>query len=104
MKIAYNVTIKIEEDVHEDWIEWMQSSHIRDVMNTGKFESYRLMRLLGHDDQAGITYSIQYVCSDKKELAVYQENHAPQLQKEHAERYKDKFVGFRTIMEIRDEG
>lgn len=104
MKIAYNVTIKIEEDVHDDWFKWMKSSHIQDVMNTGNFESYRMMRLLGHDDQDGITYSIQYVCSDKESLNDYQENHAPELQKEHMERYKDKFVGFRTIMEIREEG
>jgi hypothetical protein len=29
---------------------------------------------------------------------TYQEKHAPALQKDHYDRYKDKFVAFRTLL------
>jgi hypothetical protein len=33
-------------------------------------------------------------------LADYQDNHAPALQVEHTEKFKDQFVAFRTILEM----
>jgi hypothetical protein len=34
-----------------------------------------------------------------EKLDDYQKNFAPELQKAHTERYKDKFVAFRTLLE-----
>ena len=34
------------------------------------------------------------------DLAAYQKEHAPRLQREHTEKFKDKFAAFRTILEI----
>jgi hypothetical protein len=33
-------------------------------------------------------------------MNTYQRDHAPRLQKEHSEKYKGKFVAFRTLLEI----
>ena len=33
--ILYNVTVNIDTDVEEDWIEWMKETHIPEVMKTG---------------------------------------------------------------------
>ncbi len=100
--IIYNVTIKIEHDVQEDWLEWMKSKHIPDVMNTNLFKEYRICKLIGQDDDEGVSYAIQYFCESLALLQKYQGQHAPALQREHTERYKDKFVAFRTIMEMID--
>jgi hypothetical protein len=40
--ILYNVTVKIEADAQEDWLQWMKSTHIPDVMDTGLFLGYRI--------------------------------------------------------------
>lgn len=98
--IAYNVTIKIDREAHEEWRGWMLFRHIPDVMATGKFLEYKMSRLLGQDERDGYTYTIQYFLEDMAALNDYQENFAPALQKEHHDMFKDKFVAFRTLMHV----
>ena len=97
--IIYNVTVNINDDIHEDWLTWMKTVHIPDVLNTGKFTGYKMMKILStHPEETGHTYAIQYFCRDEETLQKYFQEDAPSLQKEHTERYKDKFTAFRTIM------
>ena len=98
--ILYNVTVKINTEVHDDWLHWMKTIHIPDVMNTQLFKAYQIARVLGQDEEDGITYAIQYSCPDMKTLQQYSTQHAPALQKEHTKRYEGKFVAFRTLLEI----
>lgn len=100
--IIYNVTVKIDNRAHDEWLHWMKNVHIPDVMNTGYFLENRLARILV-DDEDGVNYSIQYKCSSMQDFEEYLQKHAPQLQAEHSLRYKDKFVAFRTLLEIVDE-
>lgn len=100
--ILYNVTVKIDLDVHDDWLAWMRDKHIPDVMTTGHFVEYRMMRLLEQDETDGITYAIQYGCRGMADLLAYRNNEAPALQAEHTERYKDRFTAFRTILRVLD--
>lgn len=98
--IIYNVTVNIGEDVHEDWLNWMKEVHIPDVMNTGLFKEHKFAKVLSRQPgETGHTYSIQYTCESMDDLNKYQEEHAPELQKEHTSRYKNKFVAFRTLLE-----
>ncbi len=98
--IIYNVTVKIDLDVHDDWMQWMQKTHIPAVMQTGLFLSNQIAKVLQQDESDGITYAIQYNCADMKTLQRYSADFAPALQKEHNSRYPDKFVAFRTLLEI----
>lgn len=97
--IIYNVTINIEDDVREEWVEWMKNVHIPDVMNTGKFVEHRFCKVLV-EEESGSTYSIQYLCESIDKLQEYQDNHAAELQQEHTEKYRNKFVAFRTLLEM----
>lgn len=95
--IIYNVTVNIDEDVHEEWLDWMKSEHIPKVLKCGLFEGNKILKVLADDE--GHTYSIQYECTSLEKLEKYLEHHAPDLQKEHLNRYKEKFVAFRTVLE-----
>jgi hypothetical protein len=97
--IIYNVTVKIDNDIHDEWMEWMRSIHIPEVMATQKFIDHQVAKVLV-DDEDGMTYSIQYKCESMSHLEDYYKAHAPDLQRKHAERYKDKFVAFRTLLEV----
>lgn len=99
--IIYSVTVKIEKESEENWIKYMRKDHIPNVMATGCFMEYRFSRLM-MDDPEGTNYSIQYLCQDMDTLQRYQDQHAPVLQKEHTEKFKDKFVAFRSLLEIVD--
>ena len=35
--ILYNVTIKVDHDIHDEWMEWMKQTHIPQVLETGLF-------------------------------------------------------------------
>lgn len=104
MKILYNVTIKVEADTYLEWLDWMKAVHIPEVMETQCFESYRITRILGDDDEHGIGFAIQYVASDIDTFNKYQSQHAKRLQKAHTDRYANKYVAFRTLMQIEAEG
>lgn len=99
--ILYNVTVIVEDIVHDEWIEWMKNKHVPDVMQTGIFNSFKICRVLDSPNE-GNTYSFQYFCDSMEDINRYQREFAPALQSEHTERYKDRFVAFRTVMEVLD--
>lgn len=101
MKIIYNVTVSIDIDVHDEWVEWMKSVHIPEVLATGMFLESRFTRVIG-DEEGGKTYSIQYLCESMDTYEKYQKIFAPQLQKEHNDKYAGKFAAFRTILNVVD--
>ncbi|MES2629758.1 MAG: DUF4286 family protein [Bacteroidota bacterium] len=97
--ILYNVTVSLDESIHEDWLQWMKDKHVPDVMATGCFIENKMLRLLNEEDN-GITYAMQYLSPDMDTYERYQSEFAPALQHEYRERYKDKFAAFRTILEV----
>lgn len=97
--IIYNVTVNIENDVREEWLQWMKEKHIPDVMQTGYFIENKVCKVLV-DEEQGTTYSIQYLCESMEKLQEYQQQHSPRLQKEHADKYANKYVAFRTLLEV----
>lgn len=96
--MIYSVTVKIEVEINDDWVDWMKAVHIPDVMKTGKFVDSRFCKVLVENETDGFTYNIQYRAESMSDYFDYQHEFAPALQKEHMERYKDKFVAFRTLL------
>ena len=96
--IIYSVTVKIEIDVHDEWFTWMKSKHIPDVLATKKFVDYRMMKVLVENETDGITYNLQYRANTMTDYFDYLNDFAEKLQIEHTEKYKDKFVAFRTLL------
>lgn len=100
--ILYNVTVSIDPAIETDWLSWMKSVHIPEVMSTGCFIEARIARVHG-EEEGGLTYAIGYVCTSQESYDHYQQNHAPSLQQAHGERYAGRFAAFRTILTILEE-
>ncbi len=98
--ILYNVTVKIDHAVHDDWKAWMCDVHIPEIMDTGLFHEYKMCKLIGIEEEDGITYAIQYVSPDMNSFQEYQEKHAARLQQDHMKRFENRYVAFRTLMEV----
>lgn len=96
--ILYNVTIIMEEDIHQDWLNWVNNSHISDVMNTGCFVSYRILKVLDSPNE-GITYCIQYIADSLENYNAYKQKYSSQHQADTPIQFQNKLVTFRTIME-----
>ncbi len=97
--IIYNVTINIDDEIHDEWLEWITTKHIQDVMKTGCFTDSRIFRVLTPEPEEGESYVIQYFSKNIEDYERYQIEHAALLQSEHNEKYKDKVTSFRTVME-----
>jgi hypothetical protein len=100
--ILYNVTVNIDANIHEDWMNWMRNEHIPEVLATKCFQEARLSRIQG-EEEGGMTFSIMYLSPDQASYDLYQQEHAPLLQKKHTERYQGKFAAFRTVLTVVEE-
>ena len=98
--IIYNVTLNIEDSVHDEWLSWMKVTHIPEVMSTGLFLEYTMCKLLTRQhDETGTTYVIQYLVESEDNYDKYQKEHAPSLQAKTKALFDGKFVAFRTLMQ-----
>lgn len=97
--LLYNVTIIIEESAAEEWLQYMIEIHIPEVMATGKFTSNRLLKILDSPNE-GISFCSQYVVENLNDYEDYQQNYAPKLQADLQQKFENKFVAFRTLMEF----
>mgnify|MGYP000662689109 FL=1 len=100
--IIYNVTVSVEESVKNEWLNWMKTEHIPEVMACGVFTKAQINRVIVQDDSDN-TFAIAYTCSSMKELHQYQIKFAPELQKKHDKKFKEKAIAFRTLMDVIEE-
>ena len=98
--LIYNVTINIDESIHDEWLIWMRDKHIPDMLKTGKFSHAKMVRVLVEEDSGGGTYSIQYTTKDRKTLESYYKHDAERLRGEAQKLFPNKFVSFRTELEV----
>lgn len=101
--IIYNVTVNIDESIHDEWLDWMKNKHIDEVVGTGCFVSARLVKVLVEEEMGGITYSVQYFAPNREALERYKKEYAPALKQEGLERFADKMLAFRTELEVISE-
>lgn len=98
--IIYNVTLKTDNAVATEWVRWMKESHMPELLQTGLFTDCRLCRLLEQDEAEGITFVAQYYCDSLEDYDTYVHAHAPNMRKKMLEKFGDKVVAFRTVMEV----
>lgn len=101
--IIYNVTVNVEVAVHEDWVQWMRDVHIPDMIGTGKFSGARMVRVLVEEEMGGITYSVQYYAESRNDLENYYSDDADRMRAEALKKFPNKFVAFRTELEVISE-
>lgn len=96
--IVYNVTIKIDWEVHKSWMAFMQEKHIPDLLNTGLFHGHKMFRIMEEDESDGVTYAIQYFFRNMQDYFTYKHDFSEQFQQEHKDLFDKKYVAFRTLM------
>jgi hypothetical protein len=101
-EVFYNVTVSLDPSIEQDWLQWMKEQHIPDVLATGMFLQSKILRVRGFEEN-GATYAIQYRLASLGDLDKYQSEFAPALQADHLNRYGEKAIAFRTVLEIIEE-
>ncbi len=96
----YNVTSKVNHQIHEEWLHWMQQVHIPEVLSTGMFTHHRVLKLREVDETDGVTYATQYFFSSLAHYNHYLETFAGEMRKKVFEKWGNKVISFRTLMEV----
>jgi len=96
--IVYNLTMKVDFSIHDEWLQWQKEEHIPEVMATGQFIDHKFYRLLDIDEEDGYTYVVQYIAADIHHYDKYLQNHAPLLRHKSQSKWGNRFITFRTVM------
>jgi Domain of unknown function (DUF4286) len=97
--IIYNLTIKIDNNIHSLWLDWMKKTYIPEMLATGIFHDYRLCRLLEQDDSEGPTYTAQFFCDSMENYTTFMQEHATDFYQKAKLLFGDKIVSFQTVMQ-----
>lgn len=98
--IVYNVTIKVDESIAAEWIYWLNEDHIPAIIKTGCFTNANVLRLLEVDDSEGPTYAVQYFTDNLTQYQLYIDNHAARMRQMSFDKWGNKFIAFRSVMEV----
>jgi len=98
--IIYNVTAKVHSAIAAEWLQWIIREHAPAIVATGCFRSFSVLRLLEVDDSEGPTYAIQYRADDGAGYNRYIQEFSGRFRQEGYERWGDRFVAFRSVMEV----
>ncbi len=97
---VYNVTIKIQDSIKNEWLTWLKEEHIPEVIDTGCFKKATILQLLETDDTEGPTYTVQYQAESKAMYDHYIENFAGIMRQKSFGKWGDKFIAFRSVMQV----
>ena len=48
--VIYNVTLSVEESITKEWLDWMRTTHIPEVMGCGFFSKAQITRVITQTD------------------------------------------------------
>lgn len=97
--IIYNITVNISYQAEKDWLHYMKSAYIPEILATELALECKLLRLLTEIENEGSTYTTQFRFRTMEDFLAYQTNHQPALQERHHELFNGQYVSFRTLLE-----
>jgi len=96
----YNVTLHVVEEIINEWLVWMKEDHLPEVMASGKFTSFSMYKIKNHEaGDNSHNYSVQYIAQNMEDYESYARDFGPALKQKTMEKYGDKIIAFRTILE-----
>lgn len=97
--ILYNVTIILDEDIHESLLNWLKHDYLKNILATDHFISHRVLKVLDSPNE-GFTYCIQFIAESLEKYNNYKHSNTDILQNNAPAEFLNKFVVFSTLMEF----
>lgn len=97
--LIYNVTTHVEPSIESQWIEWMNTKHLVEMMATQKFTKVLLFKVVTNNDAQGKSYAVQYHCKNRTIFKKYLKEDATRLRKSAIEKFGNQILSFRTELE-----
>jgi len=97
--VVYAVTVRIDQPLAGEWLEWMRAVHVPDVLATGCFRACSIQREPA-EEGGRIAFVLEYLAPSAESVERYQREHAPALRQLHSARYAGRFEASRVIRTI----
>lgn len=95
----YNVTINVEQSVHDKWLPWMKEEYIPKMLSLGKFTNALMTKVMVEEEMGGTTYSVQFTTDSKATLEKYIAENSKEMQ-DFGKAFHGKFVSFETELQV----
>ncbi|MEO8823453.1 MAG: DUF4286 family protein [Ginsengibacter sp.] len=95
---VYNITLKVETQYLEEWMNWAKTVQIPDVLATGCFYDFRFYELMEIEEEDGRTFVIQFLANSKSDYNRYKELYHSSFRHRSAKKWGDHVVSFRTLL------
>ena len=95
----YNVTSNVDESIHDEWLNWMKTQHIPEMLSTGKFKNAKMSQVMIDEEMGGVTYAVQYTTDSIETLQEYYNDDASRLREKAMQLFKD-YIFFCTYINI----
>jgi len=96
---VYNLTVKVDNIVLHNWIQWLREEYIPEIMATNLFAETRFFKLLEPHDSEASTFILQCATDSKDKYDEYITDHSNILAQKAFERWGHNFVSFETFMQ-----
>lgn len=98
--LIYNTTYHVEEGQEKYFLVWMQEYYLPEVDKNGTLTAPRIVRILSHIEEGSICFSVQFEVEDSAKLHRWHQEQGVKLNEELLKTFKDKVIGFPTLMEV----
>ena len=92
--ITYQVEVTVPNALVDQWVDYMTSQHIADVVNTGLFLTAHLIKVVDPT-----VFRVRYACRSIDDLETYRSEYAPALQAHHTEKFGTAVTAVRSVTE-----
>lgn len=98
--IIYSESFHVEYSVEKEWIQWVKDVLMPEIYKTQKFSKAVFSKVISHSDETGVTYSIQYYATGKKELENYYKDYSNKEAQLLFDKFGTRVLSFKTELEV----
>ena len=98
--LIFNTTYKVSSSISNNWIQWVQKYHIPFMLTNNIFTNPQIAKIIGSEDEEGISYSVQFKIADLQTLMSWHKTNAETFQHSFSKEFGNEVQFFSTVLEI----
>lgn len=98
--LIYNTTFQVNVDDAQNLVIYLHEQYLPEAAKSGVMKNGRMCRILSHMDNDSECFSVQFEVEDTAQLHKWYSTDGVRLNNEMLKLFKNKVVGFPTMMEI----
>ena len=98
--LIYNTTFQVGLEDARNFVIWLSECYIPEIEKNGLLHNPRLTQILSHQEEDSECFSLQWEVEDSAQLHRWHVAQGAHLNEEMMKIFKDKVVGFPTLMEV----